>query len=150
MKKESTDQVSANQSNSGSGSVLGTYTQTTVDQSDASTITLSEYQIPAGGSGSAEMLAQTIFTPSGLTATSTNEFSTEVIGRNTFSSIVLGETQGEVQSAYYVQNGNDLFRFDLAERGVQNATDPGLDIKTLPQHEALAQMLATLQIQSNS
>jgi hypothetical protein len=133
--------------------LLGTYTQTNTDQNDASSISLHEYAIPAGEQGSQVMLAQTIFNSSfnssGLAATSTGEFSSEQIGGNTFSTIVIGRTSegnGEVESAYYIQNGADLLRFDCIERGVQDATDPGLDVKTLPQHEAFTQMLATLQL----
>ena len=92
------------------------------------------------------MLANTTLDPSGLQATSTSEFSQAVEGKNTFSEILIGRFEGQVQTAYYLSAGNEVFRFDVIERNVTNWTDPSLNVSTLPQHKALEQMLATLEV----
>jgi hypothetical protein len=132
-------------------SYLASYVQSIADSNmsatdTVSTIDIHDYQIPAGQSASQVMLAQTYFDPSGMTATSTSQFKTVVEGKNTFYEILIGRFEGQVQSAYYLYEPTSVLRFDITERGVQNWTDSNLNPNTLPQHIALQQMLATLEI----
>ncbi len=112
----------------------------------AHVITVSDYPIPAGGSGSAVILANTVFDPSGLTATSTSQLTQKTIGRNTFWVAQIGRFEGQVETAYYLVRPNDVVRFDLIERNVSDWTDPNLNVSALPEHESFVQMLGTLQI----
>ena len=131
-------------------SYLASYVQvqgasaTTTDT--ASIIDIHEYPIPAGSSASKVMLANTIFDASGVTATSTNEFMSVTEGTNTFYEIQTGRFEGQVQSLYYLYEPNSVLSFSIIEHGVENWTDPNLSVNALPQHVALQQMLATLQV----
>ena len=126
-------------------SYLASYIQSGASSS-ASTIDVRSYVIPAGESASQVMLAQTYFDPSGLQATSTNQFKTIAEGKNTFFEILVGRFEGQVQSAYFLYEPNNVLRFDITERGVQNWTDTNLNPNTLSQHIELQQMLATVQV----
>jgi hypothetical protein len=53
-----------------------------------------------------------------------------------------------VQTAYYLAQPNDVLRFDIIETNVTDWNDPSLNPSTLPQHQALEQMLATLEVTS--
>ena len=90
------------------------------------------------------MLAHTTFDPSGLQATSTNQFKSVVKGRNTFYEIQIGRFEGQIQTAYYLYLPTQIIRFDITERGIENWMDPKLNVGALPQHQAFLQMLATL------
>ena len=117
--------------------------------SSQSTITIQSFNIALGQTAGQTMLAHTTFNPSGLQATSTNEFKTIVIGRNTFYEILIGRFEGQIQTAYYLYQPTEVLRFDITERNVQNLMDPKLNVDALPQHQSFLQMLATL-IVSNS
>jgi hypothetical protein len=126
--------------------VLATYQQSGTNGSE---IEISEYPIPAGEGPDQAMLADTTFTPSGTQATSTNSFAPLTEGRNTFSEINIGSSNGQVQTAYYLPLSNDLLRFDIIETNVIDWNDPNLNTATLPQHQAIQQMLATLEVSSS-
>jgi hypothetical protein len=128
----------------GSGqSLIATYAQS---GTNGSLIHVYDYTIPVGSTASQVMIANTVFTPSGLTATSTSEFTQVVEGKNMFSVVQIGRFEGQVQTAYYLPRSSDVLRFDIVERNVTDWTDPNLDVSTLPQHRAIQQMLATLQV----
>jgi hypothetical protein len=129
---------------SSDANVIAAYTQSSGGES-ASSITISRYTIPQGSTADEVMLANTTLDPSGLQATSTTSFKKITEGQNTFSSIQIQRYEGVVQTAYYLVQPNDVLRFDITERSVSNWTDPNLNVATLPQHQALLQMLATLQ-----
>lgn len=109
-------------------------------------LTISAYPIPVGGSATSVMLAQTVFDPSGIQATSTSRFTQITIGSHSFERVDIGRFEGQVETAYYLATATNVYKFDLIERGVTNWTDPNLNTTTLPEHKALAQMLATLQL----
>ncbi len=126
-------------------SYLASYIQSTGSTS-ASVIDVHLYAIPAGETAGQVMLAHTVFDPSGMQATSTASFKNLNEGKNTCYEILIGRFEGQVQSSYFLYLPNNVLRFDIIERGVGNWTDPNLIPNTLPQHVALQQMLATLQI----
>jgi hypothetical protein len=109
-------------------------------------LTISAYPIATGNTARTVMLANTVFDPSGLQATSTNSFQTITAGNSTFYTIDIGRFEGQVETAYYLPTTATLYRFDLLEKNVQNWTDPNLNTATLPEHQAIRQMLSTVQI----
>jgi hypothetical protein len=113
---------------------------------DGSIIKIFEYPLPAGQGPDQVMLANTTFDPSGIQATSTNSFMNITEGKNIFSEIQIGRFESQVETAYYLAQTNDVLRFDVIEKGVTNWTDPNLNAATLPQHQAMQQMLATLEV----
>jgi hypothetical protein len=133
----------AKSANGSSAHLIASYSQSG-DQ--PSLINIYDYPIPAGQKASDVLLANTTFDPSGMQATSTSSFKQVTEGSNVFSTIQIGRFEGQVQTAYYLVRANDVLRFDIIERGVTNWTDPALNVSTLPQHRALLQMLASLQV----
>jgi hypothetical protein len=125
-------------------SLIATYAQ---PGASGSVINVYEYAIPTGSSADQVMLANTTLDPSGLQATSTSEFTLHTEGANNFSVAQISRFEGQVQTAYYLTQTDDVFRFDIIEKGVTGWNDPNLDLSTLPQHQALQRMLATLQVQ---
>jgi hypothetical protein len=111
----------------------------------ASVIDIHVYQIPAGGSPSKVMLANTYFDPSQQQATTTNSFSNVTEGANTFYEVQLGRFGNQVESEYFIYEPTSVLSFTITERGVENAAT-GVNPNVLPQHVALQQMLATLQV----
>ncbi|MBA3789209.1 hypothetical protein H0X32_02340 [Patescibacteria group bacterium] len=132
----------------GDSAFVASYLQSSVSPDSASAITIHRYAIPEGGSASQVMLQNTTLDPSGIQATSTSQFKQVSEGQNTFSAIQIGRFEGQVQTAYYLTRMNDVLRFDITERNVQNWTDPNFNASSLPQHQAFLQMLATLQVSS--
>ena len=112
----------------------------------ASVINIHSYVIPTGSSASKVMLAETYFDPSGLQATSTAQFKSVTEGKNTFYEIQIGRFEGQIETAYYLYEPGSVLSFSVIERGVQNWMDSNLNPNVLPQHVALQQMLATLQV----
>jgi hypothetical protein len=111
-------------------------------------ITIREYPTPAGSTGEKVMLAHAFFTPSGQQATSTKAFKSLTIRGRTFYVITLGRFEGQVDTAYYLLRTNDVLQFEIIEKDVANWTDARLDTASLPQNQALLQMLTTLQTSS--
>ncbi len=132
--------------------ILASYSQSSsanATTSSASTISIRAFAITSGQTPAQTMLAHTTFDPSGLQATSTNQFKSVVKGRNTFYEIQIGRFEGQIQTAYYLYLPTQIIRFDITERGVENWMDSKLNVGALPQHQAFLQMLATLVV-SNS
>ena len=131
-------------------SYLASYVQiqnasaTTTDT--ASIIDIHAYQISTGQTPSQVMLSNTYFDPSEQQATSTSAFKSVTEGSNTFYEIQLGRFEGQVESEYYLYEPNSVLSFTITERNVEDWSDPSLNVNALPQHVALQQMLATLQV----
>jgi hypothetical protein len=124
--------------------------------SSAGASTIDIYNYPFSGvseqtgssqkSASAIMLSHTYFT-SGTQATSTSSFNTVTEGTNTFYEVLLGKSSTHIQSSYYLYTPTSVLRFDITEQ--LSGTTAGSVItnpNALPQHQALQQMLATLQV----
>jgi hypothetical protein len=127
---------------------LASYVQAGSAPSDASSsvIDIYDYPVPAGQTPGQIILSNTLLGTSSVQATTTNQFTNVSEGDNIFSEVQIGSFEGTVQTAYYLTEANSVLRFDITERGVPNWNDPSLDPGTLPQHQALEQMLATLQV----
>ncbi len=132
---------------------LGSYIQSQEISPNASTtdtasvIDVYAYPIPEGKTPSSVMLANTVYGESSQQATSTAAFATVTVGNKTFYAITTERFEGTVQSAYYLYEPHAVLSFVITEKGVKNWTDPSLNTSTLPQHQALRQMLATLQVE---
>jgi hypothetical protein len=125
-----------------SSNYIGSYIQSL--GAAPSIIDVYNFPLANGQTPSQVMLAESYFDSSNSLATSTSEFKTITEGENTFYEIELGHTTNEVHSAYYLYEPTSVLRFDITENGVQSSASA--DPNSLPQHQALQQMLATLQI----
>jgi hypothetical protein len=127
---------------------IASYVQSSDAASDASSsvIDIYSYPIPGGQTAGEVILANTLLGPSAEQATSTSSFVNVTEGSTVFSEVLVGAFNGTVQSSYYLTEANSVLRFDIIERGVGDWNDPNLNVNALPQHQALTQMLATLQV----
>jgi hypothetical protein len=108
---------------------------------------LSVYQfpIPTGKNGTAVILANTVFSPSGEPATDLSKFKQIMLNGKTFQSVVIERFEGQVVSSYYLVRTTDVLRFDIIETDV-DWTNPDLVVGDLPEHKALVAVLNTLQV----
>jgi hypothetical protein len=110
------------------------------------TIIIRDYPIPSGSTATSVILAHSVKDPSGMPATSMNEFTPKLIGSRTYQSIVLGRFEGVVQSAYFYARSKDVLEFQIIEKGVTDWNKPSLVPDTLPEHQAFLKLLNTLQV----
>lgn len=108
-------------------------------------IKIQSFPIPAGKTANDVILANTIHETSGMPVKSMSEFLAVPINGKTFQSIAVERFEGVVHSEYYLARTNDVLRFDVTDRNVMNWSDPKLLVATLPMHQILLKMLATLQ-----
>ncbi len=126
--------------------LLAAYEKPAATAGTTHAIVVRAYPIPAGESAEQAMIQNTMFESSGMTATSTNQFKKVTIGGKVFYTVVLERFEGQIHSAYYLLGTDKILRFEVLERDVTNWTEPNLNVSALPQHQALTQMLATLQV----
>ena len=107
-------------------------------------ITLYSYPIGAGNTADQVIIENTRYQPSDMAATDFSRFTTKVINGKTFRATVIERFEGQVISSYFLARENDVLRFDVLEQNV-DWTNPELVIDSLPEHQALVQMLATLE-----
>ncbi len=106
-------------------------------------VSIYRYPIPADKTADEVILENARYQPADMQAADFSRFVTKSIGDKTFRSTVIERFEGQVDSAYFLAHTNDVLRFDILEKGV-DWTNPDLQIETLPEHQALLQMLATL------
>ncbi len=127
-------------------SLLGVYEKPST--SGTHLIRVYEYPTLAGQTGEKVMLSNAVLSPSGMNATSTAAFKTMTQAGNNFYSITTERFEGQVETSYFLIRSNDVLRFDLVEKDVNNWTNPQLNVSALPEHQALLHLLSTLQIGS--
>ncbi len=92
----------------------------------------------------ADIVRATRLQPSDMPAESIDQFEKVSIGGHTFYSIVIERFEAQVESAYYLPIGGDLYRFTIIERDVTDWMEPTLSVKNLPEHAALLKVLAKI------
>lgn len=93
----------------------------------------------------ADIVRSTRFQPSDMDAESIDQFTKVTIGGKLFYVVVIERFEGQVQSAYYMPTGNDLYLFTVIERDVTDWMDADLNVRELPEHSALEKLLTSLQ-----
>ena len=81
---------------------------------------------------------------SGVPVPATAYSSTSIKNRQ-FTVVLIERFEGAVHTAYYLARDKDVLRFDAIDSGGFDWTSSSLDVSSLPAHEALRQLLATLQ-----
>jgi hypothetical protein len=126
--------------------LIGAYLKAATTTQVAS-ITVHAYPIPDGGTAEQVMLEHTLLEPSDMHPKDAGAFTPKVIGTHTFRSIVVERFEGVVESAYYLPRADDVLRFDIVEKDVEDWSSPDLVVDSLPEHQAFLKMLAGLQVQ---
>jgi hypothetical protein len=108
-------------------------------------IIVRRFEIPENSTAEKVILEKTMLEPSGMQPESIEEFTTIEIEGREFFAITVERFEAIVHSAYYLPRTNDLLVFEVLERDVVDWMEPGLVIEELPEHQALREMLRTLQ-----
>lgn len=125
---------------------LRIFSKATMSPSVQHSITVYHYPIPAGGNADDVILANTRYQPADMQAEDFERFETVVLGGKTFRMTVIERFEGIVQSAYFFVRGNEVVRFDILEHDVTGWMEPELEVRDLPQHQAIETMLESAQI----
>lgn len=110
---------------------------------EPSHIIIRRFAIPASSTPLAVIRETAIGGASGMPMPITF-FSSANINRRQFTTVPIERFEGVVDTAYYLEHGASILRFDAIDRGT-DWTNPNLNISTLPAHAALLKLLATLQ-----
>lgn len=108
-------------------------------------IVIRDYPIQTGSTSSEVILSHTMYESSGNRPKSMKEFSTKVVNGKTYNVLVVERFEAIVHSVYYLVRDKDVLEFEVIERGVSNWSDQTLKVETLPHHQSLLKLLATLQ-----
>ncbi|MGB4076855.1 MAG: hypothetical protein WBK28_04125 [Minisyncoccia bacterium] len=97
------------------------------------------------------IVRDTIFSPSGLPATSVSEFEQIVVAGQMFYYVMIERFEGQVHTRYYLpiqipSGGITLYSFDLIERDVADWMNPELVVSDLPEHRVFLKMLSSLRV----
>lgn len=109
------------------------------------TITIRAYPIGEGQTAGEVMIENTRFQPSDMPATSLDEFDPIFINGKEFQWVVIERFEAQVVSTYYLVREDSVLAFEIAERDVTDWMDAGLNIRDLPEHSALEDLLSTVQ-----
>lgn len=118
-----------------------------LSESVSHTITIRNYPIPEGKTAGEVMIEHTRFQPSDMPAESLSEFDPIFINGKEFQWVVTERFEAQVLSTYYLARENSVLAFEIAERDVTDWMDAGLNIRDLPEHSHLEDLLSTLQAQ---
>lgn len=128
------------------GSPLGiTYSKPALGEGVYHAIHIKRYPIPEGQTADEVILANTRYQPADMQAEDFERFDTVLINGKTFRSTVIERFEAQVYSSYFLARATDVLRFDVVENDVSEWTNPDLVVSDLPEHQALLEMLATLQ-----
>lgn len=109
-------------------------------------ITVSRFSIPEGKTGEEVILENTRLQPADMAPEDMSRFSLVTVGGKSFYAIVIERFEAQVESAYYLIREDEVLRFSVAERDVADWMESELIISELPEHQALLQMLETLEV----
>jgi len=109
------------------------------------TIHVKRYPIPEGQTAEQVILANTRYQPADMQAEDLTRFTTVSAGGRSYRSTVIERFEALVMSSYFLVRENDVLRFDVIEHDVTEWMNPDLVVADLPEHQALLQLLATLQ-----
>jgi hypothetical protein len=130
----------------GDASLLAAFSKPATLDWPAHSISIFRYTIEEGESAEEIILANVRYQPADEQATDFSRFREFTAGGRTFQEATVERFEGLVYTSYFLARESDVLRFDVVEKGVQGWTEPSLDIRALPEHQALARLLSSLQL----
>ncbi len=129
--------------NGGDMTIVREFTKSSASPSVSHIIRVHHLGVSAEGA-EADMVRNTRLQPADMPTESIDQFKKVVLGSHTFYSIVIERFEAQVESAYYMPVGSDLYLFTVIERDVTDWMEPSLVVDNLPQHALLRAWLASL------
>ena len=125
-------------------SVIAEYDLTASSTGAEASLFIRKYAIAASSTALATIEQTAVGYPSGQLV-SPNAFTSTVIGLHRFTIVTVERASGTIDTAYYLNRGTDVLRFDAVDHNVANWNDPSLRLSALPAQQGLKYLLSTLQ-----
>ncbi len=126
--------------------LIGAFIKPSLSDSVMHTITIRRYPIAAGETADDVILVHTRYQPADMNAEDFSRFDSVLINGKELKSTVIERFEAIVQSTYYLARTEDVLAFTITEHDVVDWMEPGLVIEELPEHQALLELLGTLQL----
>ncbi len=107
-------------------------------------ITVHSYPLGEGETADDVILAHTRYQPSDMQAEDFSRFETLLIDGKEFRMTVIERFEAVVHSAYFLPREGDVLMFEVVEHDVTDWMNPDLEVRELPEHQALETLLSTL------
>lgn len=116
----------------------------------AHAIVIRRYPLETGKTVEEIIVENTIFETADMGAESIDQFTKRTVGENEYYVVVVERFEAQIHSLYYLPRADDVLRFEVLERDVEEWMEPNLVVESLPEHQALLQLLGTLQLYGNT
>lgn len=110
------------------------------------TIIIRRFPIGEEETANEVILAATRYQPADMQAEDFSRFETSLIDGREFRSTVIERFEAIVHSAYFLVRADDVIRFEIVEHDVMSWMDPNLDVESLPEHQALLELLSSIEV----
>lgn len=124
--------------------LLGAFEKPSLSESVSHSIRIYAYPLTEGKTPEEVIIQNSMKSPSGMLPESMEEFTSRIAGNTPFQFIVIERFEAVVHSAYYAIHNGAVVKFEVIEHDVISWTDPNLVVESLPEHQALLEMLSTL------
>lgn len=125
-------------------SVIAEYDAVDASSTATAAIFVRKYAVDASSTPLMTIEQTAVSYPSGQLV-SAAALSTSVIGLHRFTVVTIERAQGTIDTAYYLNRGTDVLRFDAVDHNISNWNNPNLTIANLPAQKGLQYLLSTLQ-----
>lgn len=125
--------------------LLAAFTKPSLSEAVRHTIVVYQYPIPAGKTADEVILARTRYQPADEAAEDFARFSTKSVNGKVFRTTTIERFEALVHTSYFLAREGNVLRFDVTEHDVTGWIEPGRSVDTLPEHQALNTLLASLQ-----
>lgn len=126
--------------------LVGAFVKPSLAGNPPHTIIIRRFPIPAGQSAEDVMLAHTRRLTADLPVESMDDFTPLFVDGKTFQTFVADRFEAQVVSYFYLPRADDVLRFEVVEHDVTEWMNPDLVVNDLPQHQALLDLLRTLEV----
>ncbi|HYD92984.1 MAG TPA: hypothetical protein VEB18_00785 [Candidatus Paceibacterota bacterium] len=126
--------------------VLAAFVKPSLSGTPQHTIIIRRYTVPDGVPGEDIILENTRYQPADMQATDFSRFESVVTNGREYRATVIERFEAQVHSAYYWLGAFQVLRFEIIEHDVVDWTDPNLVVADLPEHQALLDLLASVEL----
>lgn len=129
----------------GEAGTLLTLTKPSLSGDASHTISVWSFPIGEGGTADNVIMSTARFQPADEPATDLSRFRDLKAGPHAFREVTTERFEALVRTGFYLVREKDVLLFEVTEHDVTDWMEPGLEVRTLPEHAALIRALGTLQ-----
>ena len=124
--------------------LVGAFVKPSASGSVMHTIVVRRYEVAQGETANEVILANTRYQPADMQAEDFSRFETQLVNGREYRSTVIERFEALVQSAYFLALEGEVLRFEITEHDVVDWMEPTLEVETLPEHQALLNLLSSV------